>query len=382
MQKKKPLRVGIVFDDTLDSNDGVAQYVKGVGKWLSEQGHEVSYLVGQTNMTSWAGGKVYSLSKNIKVSFNGNRVSMPLPSSSKNIKDLLAREKLDVIHIQMPYSPFMAQKVVSRAYGHSALIGTFHIFPASTFAKLGAKLLHLFQALNLKKIGRVFSVSSAAAEFAKQTFKLDTEISSNVVDLERYKKAPEAIKKNHIVFLGRLVSRKGCSQLIEAFSLLHGKHPDTYLTIAGDGPERPGLQKLVNKLDLADSIEFTGFISEQDKPSLLGSAQIACFPALYGESFGIVLIEAMAAGAGVVLGGDNPGYRTVLGEREELLVNPNDTRLFADRLEELLVNTNKAKQLHDWQQEHVKKYSVDKVGQRILDGYYEEIAKSNKSIDN
>src|SRR4051812_32795340 len=123
------MKIGFVFDDTLDSYDGVAQYVKTLGTWLSSQGHEVRYLVGQTKMIQWSGGKVYSLSKNQKVIFNGNRLSIPIAASSRKIKKVLAEENFDILHVQVPYSPFMAQKVIKSAGENTAIIGTFHVAP-------------------------------------------------------------------------------------------------------------------------------------------------------------------------------------------------------------------------------------------------------------
>jgi phosphatidylinositol alpha-mannosyltransferase len=81
MTKNRKLKVGLVFDDSLDKTDGVAQYVKTLGAWLSGQGHSVSYLVGETKMTRWQGGQVYSLANNASVKFNGNRLTMPVSSS-------------------------------------------------------------------------------------------------------------------------------------------------------------------------------------------------------------------------------------------------------------------------------------------------------------
>jgi len=106
MSEKPKLKIGLVFDDSLDSSDGVAQYVKDLGGWLSGQGHEVSYLVGETKLTEWRGGKVYSLSKNQAVYFNGNRLSVPLPANSRRIRELLNAKNFDIMHVMVPYSPF------------------------------------------------------------------------------------------------------------------------------------------------------------------------------------------------------------------------------------------------------------------------------------
>jgi phosphatidylinositol alpha-mannosyltransferase len=133
---------------------------------------------------------------------------------------------------------------------------------------------------------------------------------------------------------------------------------------------------------LGSRIEFLGYIKEDEKAKLLNSAAIACFPSLYGESFGIVLIEAMAAGSGVVLGGNNPGYISVLEARPKLLVNPKNASEFADRLGELLANNTLAKQLHEWQNKTVKQYDIEVVGPQILEVYNQAIARLSKKRHN
>ena len=381
-KKSEKLSVGLVFDDTLDSNDAVSQYVKVLGAWLSGRGHDVQYLVGETRLQNWAGGKVYSLAKNQTVYFNGNKLSMPLPGSSRQIKDVLASESFDILHVMVPYSPFMAHKVIKSAPANVVVVGTFHIFPSGWLARVGAKLLRWRCSSSLRRFSRVVSVSPAAADFAHESFKLTTQVIPNLVDTSRFKTQDAPKAKNEIVFLGRLVKRKGCGQLIEAFSLLIEKLPNVKLTIVGDGPERAKLTGLVKRLGLDSRITFMGHINEDMKPKVLAKADIACFPSLYGESFGIVLIEAMAAGAGVVLGGDNPGYRTVLGDQPKLLVNPRDKIAFADRLEELLTNQSVIDGLHSWQTEEVKQYDINVVGRQILELYRSAIADLRQTSNN
>ena len=128
-RKTTGLSVGFLFDDSLDSPTGVAQYVKTLGAWLSSQGHKVYYLVGQTKIENWQGGPVYSLSKNVNVTFNGNRLSIPLPANRRRLRQLLAGLDLDVLHVQMPYSPFLAGRIISLVPQSVAVGGTFHILP-------------------------------------------------------------------------------------------------------------------------------------------------------------------------------------------------------------------------------------------------------------
>jgi phosphatidylinositol alpha-mannosyltransferase len=119
-------------------------------------------------------------------------------------------------------------------------------------------------------------------------------------------------------------------------------------------------------------VELLGFVSEENKPRFYAEADLAVFPATGGESFGIVLIEAMAAGAGVVVGGDNPGYRSVLGddaERAGTLVDPRDSAAMADAITALVEDPGLRTQLHKQQAEHVRRYDIDVVGPQLLELY-------------
>lgn len=369
------LSVAFLYDDSLDRNDGVAQYVKRLGKWLSEQGHSVKYLVGDTKMTSWEAGPVHSLAKNLKVQFNRNRVFTPLPAKSSVIKQVLSADALDVLHVMVPYSPLMAQRVINRISDQTAVVGTFHILPASKLSAIGTHLLRTVYGRSLARFDEMLAVSPAAAQFANRSLGVKAKVSPNVVEVANFRSSAKKPNYPHIVFLGRLVSRKGCSYLLEAFSLLLKDLPEARLTIAGDGPKRQQLEAYVAKRRLKKQVKFLGFIDEATKPDLLSSAHIACFPSVGGESFGIVLIEAMAAGADVVVGGDNPGYRSVLGPREETLIEPKNTELFTDRLKQLLSDKALANDIHAWQQNDVKKYDIETVGPRLIELYRQAIAK-------
>lgn len=383
MKKDRKLKVGLVFDDSLDSNDGVSQYVKTLGAWLSARGCHVSYLVGQSKLTNWHGGKVYSLSRNLPVRFNGNQLSIPLPANNRRIKKLLEREKFDVLHIMVPYSPFMAQRVIKSAPREIAVVGTFHVFPSGPLAKVGGSLLRIWYGKSIKRFGKIVSVSAPAQTYAKESFGIDGPVIPNPVDTAKFSAAlPAKPESRQIVFLGRLVKRKGCAQLINAFYELTKTVSDVGLVVAGDGPQRMQLERACQRLAITDRVKFLGHVSEADKPSILASADIACFPSLYGESFGIVLVEAMASGAGVVLGGDNPGYRSVLGAQPDLLVDAMDTLEFSNRLKRLLEDEALAGRLHKWQLKNLAQYDINVVGGQILDMYNGQIALRDKNSHN
>lgn len=363
----KKLKIGLLLDDTLDTPDGVQQYVITVGTWLAKQGHDVHYLVGHTKRRDIE--NVHSMAKNVRVSFNQNKLSIPLPSNKDQINKKLAELKLDIIHVQMPYSPAFAGRVIKAAPADTKIIGTFHIIPASWLEKAGAKSLQLISKGTLKRFNNVVCVSPAAQKFAKTIFNIDTQVIPNAVDVIRFRQKATYKKQIHIVCLGRLVERKGQIYLLKALAQVQNIYDGDYkVTIAGKGPLLEKLQKYAIKHKIRN-VKFAGFVSEEAKPKLLASADIAVFPSTGGESFGIVLIEAMAANSRVVLGGRNVGYASVLGTHPELLFDPKNTYEFTKVLVEFMKNKKARDLAHQWNKSQINKYDVETVGRQLLKVY-------------
>lgn len=373
----KLLKIGLVVDDTLDKTDGVQQYVLSVGKWLSAQGHEVHYIAGQSRRKDIK--NIHSVARNIRANFNQNRLSVPLPANKKRIRRLLAELDLDVLHVQMPYSPFMAARVIKLAPKKTVIVGTFHILPFSWIERHATRMLGIMLRRNLRLFDSFIAVSEPARAFAKETFGINASVLPNVIDLEQYQLDISSKKRTGqkltIVFLGRLVPRKGVQELIHAVAMLPvAVRADLQIIVGGKGPLLEPLKNLVLKYQMHDMFDFVGFVPESEKPAFLHAADIAVFPALSGESFGIVLIEAMAAGAGVVVGGDNPGYRSVLVDWPGALVNPADAGAFAHTLEALICDAALRDRLHAAQQQAVRAYDIAVVGPQLLN-LYEDISR-------
>ncbi len=380
------MKIAFVLDDSLDKADGVQQYVLTLGHWFSAQRHEVHYLVGQTERTDIA--HVHSLSRNIHIHFNQNRMSTPLPVGTEKVKKLLTDEDFDILHVQMPHSPILAGRLIKYAPERVGVVGTFHIIPFSIVESLATRALGLVLKRGLRRFDATYSVSEPARKFAKKTFKIDSKLLPNVVALNHFQAAHRMKKytddKLNIVFLGRLVERKGCMHLLKALTLLQKKHElaRVRVIIAGKGPLLPKLEKYVTENHLRNVVKFVGFVSEESKPDLLASADIAVFPSLGGESFGIVLIEAMAAGSKVVLAGNNAGYKSVMKNRSAQLFNPSNTKAFAKLIKHYLNNQRARNQANRWQQELVQQYDVRLIGNRLLQDYESIIAKRSKKKHN
>ncbi|WP_084105173.1 glycosyltransferase family 4 protein [Demequina sp. NBRC 110056] len=373
------MKIAMVLDDSIDRPDGVQQYVLTLGAFLSRAGHEVHYVCSSATRDDVT---VHSLARNVGVTFNGNGLRIPLPTSRAMLRDFLERERYDVIHVQIPHSPLFASRVVDEARRVQArtvrIVGTFHILPDGAVSEYGTRLLGRWQRRNLAKFDAFCAVSPPAREFAARAFGISAEVIPCPVDVDRF--AAEAAARPRVrgadgrlvvSFLGRLVERKGAVELVRALGAAVA--PDALsrieVRIGGKGPLADALAGDISRLGLGDRVELLGFVAEEDKAAFYADADIAVFPATGGESFGIVLVEAMASGAGVVLAGANPGYLSVIGDLPEVSVDARDTAAFGAALTRLIEDASLRAELHAEQAARVRRFDVAAVGEQVLTLY-------------
>ncbi|MDN4480747.1 glycosyltransferase family 4 protein [Demequina muriae] len=368
------MKIAMVLDDSIDRPDGVQQYVLTLGAYFERQGHEVHYVCSDATRDDIT---VHSLARNVGVTFNGNGLRIPLPTSRAALREFLEAQRYDVIHVQIPHSPLFAARVVDEARRVQArtvrIVGTFHILPAGTVSAAATRLLGLLLRRNLLRFDAFCAVSAPAAEFARRSFGIEARVIPCSIDTSLFadaQRTPRADDRLVVAFLGRLVDRKGVLELIAALAALpEPMRARLDVHIGGKGPLRDRVAAAIEAAGLGDIVTLVGFVSEEDKPAFYAEADIAVFPATGGESFGIVLIEAMASGAGVVIGGDNPGYLSVLGDRSEVSVNPRDTAAFAASLARLIDDAALRATVHEEQAERVERFDVTVVGEQILSLY-------------
>lgn len=379
MATKKQLKIGFILDTSLDPNDGVQQYVVGLGEWFRAEGHDVHYLVGETKHRQLI--NIHSLSKNFSVVFNGNRTTIPLIPNPLRLRKFMRRQKFDVLHVQTPHHPLLAQPLLLFADKQTAAIGTFHILPYDTLSKVGTWLLGFVLRPSLKRLDALLAVSSAAAAFTKTTYRMNSMVLPNVVDYQRFSKAKPLERYDDdiltILFLGRLVPRKGCRLLLEAVRILAEKPdmPAFRVVICGNGPLMNDFKDFVAANGLQERVIFEGFVQEDEKPRFYASADISVFPSIGGESFGIVLLEAMASGKAAVFAGDNPGYRSVLAERSEMLFDTSSVDVLVQLLEQYLSDAELRKAASQWGETYTAKFDVNVVGKQLLTIYDEALQK-------
>ena len=338
-----------------------------------------SYLVGETHHSPVP--QTVSLARNVMVSFNGNRMRIPLPVRKREIRAALAHNNYDILHIQAPYSPLFGGRVLECAPQSTGVVATYHIAPIDRRARYGGRALGLVNAHSHRRVDEVIAVSQVAAQYAQFTSHTHGTIIANPVNVEKFATAAHRATRDaahpHIVFLGRLVPRKGAQLLLDAldYGERHGMFPmpGLHVTIAGDGPLMDDCVQRAARL--RTPVQFVGTVDE-GKADLLASADVAVFPAIGGETFGIVLPEAIASGAGVTLAGDNPGYRwTMRGDEDALFsVGPDHARVLAERIERALTDAPWARRLHAREEALLDRYNVQAVTDEVEQVYARAIA--------
>ncbi len=366
------MRICFAIDDSLDRPDGVQQYVLTLGAWYAKQGHDVHYICSNTSRRDIA--NIHSLSSAIPIKFNKNSLSFATPLKKATIRQFFNDNRIDLLHVQLPHNPLFSGQLIANAPEQTTIFGTFHVAPYGRFERIALSSLQFVYRKSRKKINQLYAVSEVARPFAEKTYRLPAKVVPNAINIQRFKSEVAGSKSRSsdvvdIRFMGRLVSRKGCQHLLTAVATLIYQHKITNIrvTIGGKGPQLAELRALAKKKEIDSYIDFVGFVAEDAKAAFLGSADIVVFPSTGGESFGIVLVEAIASGS-LVLAGSNPGYRGVLVPSEALF-DPEDTASFAAILAYFIEHPKTRQQTARLQANHIKKFDVAKVAQRLLGDY-------------
>ncbi|MEO9476649.1 MAG: glycosyltransferase family 4 protein [Cyclobacteriaceae bacterium] len=351
---------------------GVKSHIESLSKYLQRAGHDVKILapkpsVQQTNVYHFGGNKSINLG-GTKIDIN-----IALGSDRKSLKNFLKEEKFDIIHFHTFWNPLLPFQI--RRFSNSKYITTFHDTPKNQF--VGKNIMPIAAKGVFKLMDAIISVSETQASYINRFSRREISIIPNGIDLELYSKPISPINrfkddKLNILFLSRLEPRKGLIYALESYKTLKSANSNLRLLIAGDGDERQLAEKMISEHNLSD-VEMLGFVSETEKLQLLKTADIYLAPAIYGESFGIVLLEAMAMGTPLV-GFANEGYLNVIsGMQKEYFAEPRDSVSLTAMLKKLCEDPNIRSTLSQKGLEKVKNYDWPLVTSEILK-MYEKLA--------
>lgn len=368
------MKIGIVCPYNMFRGGGVQECVVATKTELQRRGHEVFIITPmprgsaefEARDTIFLGGatQVKSFHTTAQVSASVN---------TDVVEEILTEHQFDILHFHEPWIPIVSRQILTRS--KAVNIGTFHAkLPDTVMSRTIERVVTPYTKSILNYLHGFTAVSEPAAEYLRSLTDKQIKIIPNGIDLSIYQPAPALTGGSPtILFIGRLEKRKGLKNLLQAYALLQKNRPDVRLQIAGNGPDREKLENMVEDLDLRH-VEFLGYVTQEDKIHLLQQATVFCSPASRGESFGIVLLEAMACGTPIVAG-NNPGYASVMQGRGKIsIVNPDDAEDFARRLEILMFDNDIRELWRNWALDYVKQYDYARVVDQY-EAYYERLIK-------
>ena len=329
------LRIGLVCPYAWDRPGGVQTHVRSLAGALRARGHDVLVLAPTLSNGCGAEMGVVDVGRANKVP--ANRSVAPIafrPSAALGVARALGDFAPDLVHLHEPLIPSVS--LVALYNSDAALVGTFH---ASSEGNLSYKIFRPLLRRAIERLDVRTAMSEAARRLVSRYFPGDYPLTPHGIDLSSFKRGDQIDlgQNRNVLFLSRLERRKGLSVLIEAMARL--QDVEATLIVAGEGPEEQACRDLAAKRGIR--ARFIGSVAEEDLPAIYRSADVFCAPAVAGESFGIVLVEAMAAGTPVVCS-SLPAFRRVAAEAA-LFAPPGDAAALADALRKILTDDEEAR---------------------------------------
>ena len=351
------MRIGFVCPYSLTLPGGVQGQVLGLARALRAHGHDVRVLGPCDGPPPDAG--VTPLGNSVPLAANGSvaPIAPDLPCALRTIR-ALRDEAFDVVHLHEPLVP--GPCMTTALIKSTPLVGTFHAAGVSAAYRWASGPLRWL----VSRLDIACAVSEDARRLAAGYLGGDYEMVFNGIEVERFAKAtPWPTEAPTVFFLGRHEERKGLAVLLQAMETLPS---NVRVWVASDGPQTAELQA---RHAGDDRIEWLGRIGDVEKAQRLRGADVFCAPSLHGESFGVVLLEAMAAATPIVAT-DLPGYsRVARPGQEALLVEPGDPAALATALRRVLTDAACAGQLAEAGACRAEELSMDNLADRYLEIY-------------
>ena len=318
------MKVGLVSPYDFAAPGGVTDHVRHLSAQLRRMGHETRIFAPSSRADRESSiEEFHRIGSPIAIPVNDSVARITLSFHLANrVAAIVESERFDVLHFHEPLMPALPMTMLRMST--AANVGTFHAFAKSNVGYYyGRRLLQPY----LERLHRGIAVSDPARAFFNRYFPdYPLAVVPNGIAVDIYRPGQSPIRhlrdeNVNVLFVGRLEKRKGLGDLLRGFEFLHARVPRTRLIIVGDGPLRGRVESFIARHRLSDVV-MAGYVPDSVLPRYYGSADIFCAPATGSESFGIVLLEAMATQLPVVAT-EVPGYMSVLEPgRDSLTVRP------------------------------------------------------------
>ena len=359
---------------------GVVNHISCLEQHFTRMGHEVKIIAPASKAVHNLGDRFIQIGKPRPVPVSGSiaRISIS-PWLSSRVKAVLEQEKFDICHLHEPLMPALCATVLRLT--HTPTVATFHASGAKPWYSYGTPVGKLFLNKWINKLAGRIAVSPPAMAYASKYFPGEYTIIPNGIDTKHFRPGVSPIDefsdgKINILFVGRLEKRKGANYLLGAFKQVKQEIPDSRLIMVGPGIRlRNKYKKQVRRNGLKD-VNFIGYASYHDLPRYYTTADVVCSPATGRESFGIVLLEAMAVGKPLVAS-NIEGFASVLTHGTEgLLVPPKSAEKLAEAIISLATDKSLRQQMGANGRVTAQKYDWEQIAQKVLDCYLKTLNKS------
>jgi phosphatidylinositol alpha-mannosyltransferase len=325
------VKIGLVTPYIYPLPGGVNAHVGYLYENLVRRGHDVRIISSTHGPQRSSEGDIIRLGYGWSVPTNGSIGTLTVSHRyGQLVSEMLDRERFDVLHFHEPFVPFLSLQLLR--HSSSVNVATFHAYSGfSPSYEFGKRMLQRFA----RRLHGRIAVSAAARHFISRFFPGEYKVIPNGVDLAQFDGVPPFARWRdgipNILFVGRFENRKGLMYLLRAYYHLRLEGLACRLLLVGTGPQVAEARRYIASRRLG-GVELLGRVSDQDKARAFATADIYASPATGQESFGIVLLEAMAAGVPIVCS-DIHGYKGVVRRNEQaLLVPPRDVEALAAAL--------------------------------------------------
>jgi len=368
------MKIGLISFHSFFQPGGVKKHVLGLHQAFKKQGIQSKIIAPRRKRSEDYGREVILLGTSFPLFASGTQSDFCINFNPLAIERVLRRERFDILHFHNLGLPSTGQILASPTTSNSLKILTLHAnLEGSRFLKRFPEFLRLTEKLVQWNVDGVIGVAPLNLRYFKN-FKGPKKVIPNGIDPEEFNpRIPKITRflddKINILFVGRIEERKGLIYLLKAYKILEKKFPNLRLIIVGKGRLKKECEEYAKKNKLKE-VYFEGEWTGKDVPPYFTSSDIFVSPAIFGESFGIVLLEAMASGLPIV-GFANQGYKEFLqGKKgERFLVKPKSYKGLADKIESLIKSKKLRGEMRRWGIKEAQNYSWDKIADRVLNFY-------------
>ncbi len=352
---------------------GVTEHVRHLSLKLRERGHDVTVLAPSSRVGDDHGIPGYvRIGRSVAVRSNGSVARIGLSFHLvRRVRALLNEADYDVVHYHEPLVPALPITVLR--FHRGANVGTFH---AMARRNLGYYYGRPFLKRYFNRLHAAIAVSVPARDFIARYFEGEYRVVPNGIDCSRFNPDLQPVEaartpgKATVLFVGRLESRKGFPTLLEAYGEVRRRRSDVRLVVVGDGPMRWGYERQAEAYGIPD-VQFQGYVGDDMIARFYSSADVFCAPATGGESFGIVLLEAMASGV-PVMASAIPGFAQVVAHGVDgLLLPAKQPQAWAAALEAMLDDPARRRAMGQAGLRKAQLYDWSHVVDEVLDVYRE-----------